>query len=413
MNVLVVSQIPVENGGRGAYTTGVANVVDQLAKNYPSSSPATVLATNLHASAQSGVIKKSGYEVFGLSLRRVFRFLSFSDFSRCIFIWRKTGMSLWRLVVYIANIRFLLQRRNIQIIHVHNVLFAGLLRSDIDVPVLLTLHGNFYRSETAMRFNAKKGINLKRLYEISMPYVRSISFLTEAMKLEVENDFCLSAPVCEVISNGVDDGRFYFDHVARDEVRALLGMEEDCIAFVTVGSLQQRKGQLRFLKCLAATEESWSYLMIGSGPDEALIEAEVSSLGLMERVRHIPFVDNKELYRYLSACDVYAHVSTEEGQALSVLEARATGLPAIVASEIWETMGAFADQHVVCFNFANDAVGQLTSVCSDLPVAGSDRAEIASVTSWASISEKYVRLYERVTEKLGTQRSGGSITDAL
>ena len=50
------------------------------------------------------------------------------------------------------------------------------------------------------------------------------------------------------------------------------------------------------------------------------------------------YIEGKELFKYLSAADFYAHVSTTEGQALSEIEAYATGLSIIVRKEIEQTV---------------------------------------------------------------------------
>ncbi|MBA7629072.1 D-inositol-3-phosphate glycosyltransferase [subsurface metagenome] len=71
-------------------------------------------------------------------------------------------------------------------------------------------------------------------------------------------------------------------------------------------------------------------LLIGSGPLESKIKKLVNKLNLKDVVKLVGFVNNCEMPYYLSAADVYVSTSISDGTSLSLLEAFACGLPAIV-----------------------------------------------------------------------------------
>ena len=60
--------------------------------------------------------------------------------------------------------------------------------------------------------------------------------------------------------------------------------------------------------------------------------------GIEDKVKIIGYVKDTDMYKYLSAADFYAHTSTIEGQALSEIEAYATGLRIVVNRMVANTV---------------------------------------------------------------------------
>ncbi|HEY4121926.1 MAG TPA: glycosyltransferase, partial [Byssovorax sp.] len=144
----------------------------------------------------------------------------------------------------------------------------------------------------------------------------------------------------EITPNGVDAARFCPG--PRDEaLAARLGLRDGDRVVLTVSRLAARKGHrlvLRAIAALAPRHPRIKYVFTGS--NDALgaeLLAEAASLGVASRVALAGFVDDAELPALYRLADVFALVpdgddaSDVEGFGVALLEAAATGLPAVAA----------------------------------------------------------------------------------
>jgi glycosyltransferase involved in cell wall biosynthesis len=76
---------------------------------------------------------------------------------------------------------------------------------------------------------------------------------------------------------------------------------------------------------------SLRYLIVGSGPEEAAIQAEVARLGLQEQVQMLGAMDETRVMEVLGQVDALALISIGKGEAapVAVMEAMSCGLPVI------------------------------------------------------------------------------------
>jgi glycosyltransferase involved in cell wall biosynthesis len=134
---------------------------------------------------------------------------------------------------------------------------------------------------------------------------------------------------------GVDGVRFHPDSQARREVRDSLGIPANAPLLLFLGRLNRDKGVLdlaaAFMGLVGRVPDAWLVLV---GPDEEGLVPEVVAIcgGMADRVRHLDFTREPE--RYMAAADIFCLPSYREGFGTVVIEAAATGLPA-VASRIY------------------------------------------------------------------------------
>lgn len=143
-----------------------------------------------------------------------------------------------------------------------------------------------------------------------------------------------------VVENGVDAARFELpDADARIEAfraRHRLGSRP---CFATVARLQPHKGidtGIRALPALRRRVPEATYVIVGSGPDEARLRGLADELQVSDAVRLLGRVSDDEVVDALLACDAFALLSREavpdvEGFGLVLLEAGACGRPVIGA----------------------------------------------------------------------------------
>jgi glycosyltransferase involved in cell wall biosynthesis len=131
-----------------------------------------------------------------------------------------------------------------------------------------------------------------------------------------------------VIPNGIDAGALAFDPALRDRTRTELGLWPSEPVVGAVGRLDPGKRFDVLLRAMAGLDAT--LLLVGAGPERAVLEALAGRLGLADRIRFLGEVT--DVRPLLCAMDVLAAPSAEETFGLAVLEALACGLPAVYAS---------------------------------------------------------------------------------
>lgn len=144
----------------------------------------------------------------------------------------------------------------------------------------------------------------------------------------------VAAAKTEVVGNGVDVARFH--PVDRAAARSRYGLPDNARILISVGALVERKGMHRVLDCLPAmikNRPDLHYAIVGGGSPEgdmrAELDAQVTRLGLGERVHFLGALPPDELKWALSASDVFVLATRNEGWANVFLEAMACGLPVV------------------------------------------------------------------------------------
>ena len=130
--------------------------------------------------------------------------------------------------------------------------------------------------------------------------------------------------------SGVDTQRFQSNEKARAKIRGRYNIEPKDIVFLCVGRLSRDKGILDLAHAFAelADEHRGAHLML-VGPDEANIEGAVRTIckSCEGRLHVVGQTNTPE--DYMAAADVFCLPSYREGFGSVIIEAAATGIPAI------------------------------------------------------------------------------------
>ncbi|MEM7412559.1 MAG: glycosyltransferase family 4 protein [Myxococcota bacterium] len=169
-----------------------------------------------------------------------------------------------------------------------------------------------------------------------------------------------NAPI-EVVHPGVDTAAFTPDPSARAAAREKLGLGERPV-LLTVSRIAANKGHVRVIEAMAQLRDAFPdllYLIVGTGGEQAALEARAAALGLGSAVRFEGGVpDTREYYR---AADCYVMPSGRtapgkagEGFGISYVEAGSSGLPVIASASgggteivVDEHTGYLVDPHDV------------------------------------------------------------------
>ena len=229
---------------------------------------------------------------------------------------------------FLATLRSLCQyirENHIEIIHTHNPqphLFGALVGVMSRVPVVHTKHGRNYPGD-------RKRVWLNRQLSRMSKRIVAVSDDAAEVALEIEK---VPADKVSVILNGVDTERFNHGKHGRH------GKGEVTIG--TVGRLSEDKDYPMLVRAFARMREQLStlhsphstvhtqLLLVGDGPDRALIEGEAQKQGVSDFCEFAGMQSNVE--EWLAKMDVFCLSSVTEGTSMTLLEAGACGLPSAV-----------------------------------------------------------------------------------
>jgi phosphatidylinositol alpha-1,6-mannosyltransferase len=160
---------------------------------------------------------------------------------------------------------------------------------------------------------------------------------TRDLCLSVLHELELDVPAecVRVVPLGADQ-EFFRPGVPTDAVRARYGLEGGRW-LLSVARLTRHKGIDTALQALALLRDRFPdlrYAVVGSGEDEAALEAMARDLGVADRVRFLTGVPDGDLPGLYNTAEVYLGVSRlleqrVEGFGISIAEASACGIPVI------------------------------------------------------------------------------------
>jgi glycosyltransferase involved in cell wall biosynthesis len=142
-----------------------------------------------------------------------------------------------------------------------------------------------------------------------------------------------------IITNGIVTDEFRYDDIRQDDCRRELqhsyGVPTDCLLIGNVGRLERQKNQSFLIRIAAELKKhtrNFRILLIGSGSCERELKSLANSLGVEQEVLFLGFREDRN--RWYSAMDIFLLPSLYEGLPVTLIEAQAAGLPALVADTI-------------------------------------------------------------------------------
>lgn len=236
---------------------------------------------------------------------------------------------------------------------------------------------------------------------------RGMSFLfTQALK-KMNLRICCSRVLADLlkqkmpfmsfdyVNNGVDTQIFY-PTSDKQKVRKTLGLPSDKIIFVWAGTFSQLKNPLCLVKAIKNIKDKRAFFVFCGGKGPLLKEAKKQ----LKDFRNVLFTGyTSQIFLYFQAGDFYISTSLSEGFHLTVYEALACGMPAILSDlEVYKEI-----QQAGCsFMYRRDSTESLqTLIVKLLSYRAVDMVEkgialIKQDFSIQSMSEKYQQYYQEI-----------------
>ena len=220
---------------------------------------------------------------------------------------------------------------------------AYLLSRDLGIPYVVTLRGHDIND---LPHRKGLGVRIAKVLKHAafvMPVADALGQV--AMETGADPKRVVTVP------NGVD--LTVFGEMSREYARSLLGIPPEQNLLVSVGHLVERKGHHLIVRALAKLEEDdiigKPILALIGGPSEEGdaskdIIAAIGETRMGDRVIQLGAKPAKEVATWLAAADALVLASSKEGRPNVVLEAFASGIPAI-ATRVWGTPELISDSH--------------------------------------------------------------------
>ncbi len=139
----------------------------------------------------------------------------------------------------------------------------------------------------------------------------------------------------EIIPNAVNTSHFSQEYpvAAIDAVKDELGKRMGDVYVITTSRLVTKNAVDDMIRALPLLSPNVSFVVLGTGPDEAMLKKLAADLGVAERVKWVGQVGHADMPKYLKACDIFIRASRSEGMGNSFVEAMAAGLPVVATQE--------------------------------------------------------------------------------
>ena len=138
-----------------------------------------------------------------------------------------------------------------------------------------------------------------------------------------------------IVPNGVNSSHFSQQYAPEelDSLMGKLGKKKDDVYLITTSRLVKKNACDDVIRALLFLPENIKFLILGIGPDEAMLRSLVRELGVEARVRFLGQVGHAEMPKYLKVSDIFIRPSLSEGFGISFIEAMAAELPVVATQE--------------------------------------------------------------------------------
>jgi glycosyltransferase involved in cell wall biosynthesis len=228
-----------------------------------------------------------------------------------------------------------------EVFHVHSSVAAPSLIAArvLGRPAVFHSHGD----------QPLRPLRLTLVRSIEMSLSQRIIAVSRSTRQDLIRNHHVSAEKVVVAYNGVDTDEFR-PLRSRSSVLPRYGLEGYDKTILSVGALQQRKGQLTMVECLPELLRTWprlGYVNVGTGYDEEFkdkVLERAKELGVAGAVRLLSTVPREDLVSLINAADLCVHPSMREPFGLAVVEEMACG-KAVLAFNV-DAMSEIIDNRV-------------------------------------------------------------------
>ncbi|MDD6214907.1 MAG: glycosyltransferase family 4 protein [Firmicutes bacterium] len=175
------------------------------------------------------------------------------------------------------------------------------------------------------------------LWLVFYPIEKLLSYITDVLVTINKEDYDIALKHFKAKStihiNGIGVELEKIESCVSDKhkLRSQIGIKDSDIMLVSVGELRKLKNHITIIKAMSKLNNpAIHYVIAGSGSLKEKLEHTAETLGVKNNVHLLGFCTN--VYEILKASDIFCFPSLREGMPVSLMEAMAAGLPAVVST---------------------------------------------------------------------------------
>ena len=237
------------------------------------------------------------------------------------------------------------------------------------------------------------------------PSLKAVICISQMVRDDIRRHFALPDDKLHVIYNAVDPEEFGPQvRATRGSTRAALGMADDDVAFLLLGSGYARKGVPTAIRALARLPRQARLVIVGRDKSPATYRALARRAGVADRV---VFAGQRSDPRpYLGAADAFVLPTLYDPLSNAVLEALACGLPVVTSRRCGAGELVVAhDAGWICDSVDDaafaDGMRRLMDPAERAARSARARTAVAALTSDA-MATRLIDLYASLTEGRGS-----------
>ena len=321
--VLVFGHIPKWFGGK--QSSGLSNGMYQLAfnmANFTNDLNVTFFATDIHdTKIHRGKLKIYGWKKETLILDILRNILtSIGLFFSTIKIYSKIyNVSILNLYIKRILLKKIISKLKPELVHLHGINSCYLI--DIipkDIKIMVTMHHCL--------FNDKSIKNCNKYYKLEEKICKSkkidsIVFITKQVSNEFHELYGPITPKSDLILQGYENHKYYYTEKKK--------RKNEKTTLCTIGSISERKGQIRVIEALKTFSNKINYICIGGGNEEKIKELKVTAKKYNIDFNYHGVIETEKIREKMAYVDFMILPSMKEGFGATYIESIACGVPVI------------------------------------------------------------------------------------
>lgn len=299
----------------------------------------------------------------------------------------KYGLPLVRTALRGLHLQQAIAHATPDYLHLHTCEAVAFLEAAIFDPskTLVTIHG----------VHGDTGPHNLRAMEAALNRapLRFLAFVSSENMTEWRELYGPSTTERVTVPNAFDRTEFYL----AGGVSMPKGGVKDTYRLVTVGSINENKGQRRIIEAMTrlnamGASHQIDYTMIGNGDPEAVDDLLRRAANAGIQVRHLPYLSPPDLRAHLSHADFMILASEKEGFGLVFLESIACGTPVVLPKDlpICQEPKLISDTNAVLLD--SSSTEAVFAFLANLPTHRFVDVEVAGSlpeTSWRDAGARY------------------------
>lgn len=386
--VLVFGHIPKWFGGK--QSSGLSNGMYQLAFNMANLTDnlnISFIATDLHKEKSS----EGKLKIFGWKKKTLISYiLSHLVASISVFFSTWTIYSkIYNVSIFNLFIKRILLKKYISVVrpdlvHFHGVNSCYLV--DIvpeNVKIIVTMHHCLVNDNSI-----KNNVKYRKLEDevCKSKKINAILFITNQVKNEFNALYGPTIPKSEVILQGYEQEKYYYIDKNKSK--------NDKINLCTVGSIAERKGQMRVMEALKTFNSKFNYICIGGGNKETIKELEITAKKYNIVFEYKGIIETEKIRETMALVDFMILPSIKEGFGATYIESIACGVPVIAPKNtplVKENILNKSNSILI----ENESVEAIKTCLADLNLYKFDSKSVSGSLpniGWKNIAKEYEKL---------------------